>query len=83
MSTVDGRAPYTQAAAVTPHDTNPLPIGLPVKALWVGGAGSLIVRMARAQNTVTIAAVPAGTLLPIEVDLVKTGGTASSILALG
>jgi hypothetical protein len=70
------------AAAVTPHDTNPLSRGK-TAALYVGGAGALIVRMAGESADTTFAAVPAGTTLPIQVTHVRSTGTvATSIVAL-
>lgn len=50
------------------------------RAIWVGGAGDIAVRMVD-QTTGTIAGVAAGTLLPIRCDKVlSTGTTATSII---
>jgi hypothetical protein len=72
---------YRQVRAVTPSDTVNLPI--PTYALWVGGAGTLSVVNSEGQ-TIAIAAVPAGALIPITVTRVRaTGTSATAILALG
>ena len=70
---------YRSAVAVTPHDTNAIPTTL---ALYVGGAGGLKVDMAGG-GTVTFAAVPAGSVLPIQaVRVYATGTAATNIVAL-
>lgn len=52
------------------------------RGLWVGGAGDVAVRMADG-TTPTYSAVPAGTLLPYQVDQVlSTGTTATLIVAV-
>jgi hypothetical protein len=72
--------PYVDGAAVTPHDTNELTNVS--RALYVGGAGALVVVTLKG-TTVTLAAVPAGTELRLRVKQVKaTGTTATSIVAL-
>lgn len=69
------------AAAVTPHDTNAIRAG--AVALYVGGAGALVVRMRGEGSDTTFAAVPAGTTLPIQATHVRlTGTAATSIVAL-
>lgn len=69
-----------RAAPVTPSDSAKLQ--RTTKYVWVGGAGALSV-ITEGGNTVTLAGVPAGTLLPIEVQLVRsTGTTATNIVAL-
>jgi hypothetical protein len=74
-------APTRQFRAVTPHDTNPL-AGGPARSLYIGGAGD-VVALNEAGQAVTFAAVAAGTVLPIEVAVVKaTGTTATNIVAL-
>jgi hypothetical protein len=68
------------ALAVTPSDSTVIPI---TRALYVGGAGNLNVVMADDENTVLFTAVPAGTILPIQVSKVmSTSTTATSIIAL-
>lgn len=68
------------AKAVTPSDTVSMECG---RALYVGGAGDLTVVMREESNVVTFAAVPAGTVLPMQVRRVNaTGTTATNIVAL-
>lgn len=70
-----------KAIAVTKSDSTVLPDG--VRAVWVGGAGDVAVIMSGDTAAVTLAAVPAGTLLPIQVSKVmSTNTTATSIVAL-
>lgn len=68
-------------AALTPSDTmslNPAP-----RALYVGGAGDVSVVALRDSGPVTLAGVPAGSILPIQVRTVRaTGTTATDIVAL-
>lgn len=73
-------SPPENAAALRPSDT--VDLGVVTRALFVGEAGTLVVRMAGG-GVVTLANVPAGTMLPIRVDRVfATGTTAASILGL-
>lgn len=52
------------------------------RALWVGGAGDVAVRM-RDGSSATFVGVGAGTILPIRVDKVlSTGTTATSIVGI-
>lgn len=80
--------PAHDAVVVVPNDTTVIP---DTRGLYVGVTGNVTVRMADqtpapgggAGGTVTFASVPAGQILPIQVDKVLfTGTTASSILAL-
>ena len=72
--------PAVCAAAVTPHNTNELEVIS--RALYVGGAGDVKVKMLGDQE-VTFSAVPAGSILPIRVKQVfSTGTTATLILNL-
>lgn len=66
--------------AITPHDSTEL--ALTPKAVWVGGAGNLVVRLVDDSSDITISGVAAGTLLPIRPKLVKTTSTATLILGL-
>lgn len=54
------------------------------RALYIGGAGNVVVRLIDDQSTdVTLTAVPAGTVIPgAFVQVTKTNTTATSILAL-
>jgi hypothetical protein len=80
MARLDNTSPFIHGVAVTPNDNADL--AAPCLALFIGGAGALVVTMADGVD-VTFGAVPAGTLLPIRVRRVKSTGTvASSIVAL-
>ncbi len=71
--------PATTAAAVTPSDST----ALTSRAVWVGGAGDVSVRLSGATSTtVVFTAVPAGTLLPISVVRVMAATTATNINVL-
>ena len=65
------------AAAVTKSDTTIVDC----RSLYVGGAGDLVVTMARGGD-VTFVGVPAGTFLPVQVQKVKAATTATNIVAL-
>ena len=65
-------------AVVTPSDTTDLTY---CRALWVGGAGNLVVRCVDDTSSITLV-VPAGTLLPLFVQRVMAATTATSIVAL-
>ncbi len=76
---VNSTSPAHGAVAVTPNDSAVIPV---CRALYVGTAGNITVRMADGQDNVLFANVPVG-ILSIQVDKVYTTGTgASSILAL-
>lgn len=69
----------TDAYAVTPNNDADL-ADVP-RALWVGGGGNISLVMA--SGTVTLEAVPDGTLLPVRPSRVRaTGTTATAIVAL-
>ena len=73
-------APATRAVAVAPHDVNAIAVP---KALFVGGAGDLVVRGANDTGDVTFKNLAAGSVLPFRARFVRaTGTTASSIVAL-
>lgn len=72
--------PIENGFPVTPSDSTPL-IQV-TRALWVGTDGDVSV-ITRGNDTITLAGVKAGTLIPIRVTHVRfTGTTASSIVAL-
>lgn len=77
-------APASGAVAVSPSDSTDLTTNS--RALYVGGAGNLVVVMASESNAATIVtfpSVPAGTVLPIRVRRVmSTNTTASNIVAM-
>ena len=65
--------------AITPHDDTVLA----VQCLWVGGTGTLAVRFRdRPDTTVTLSAIPAGTLLPLDVVRVMAASTATLIIGM-
>ena len=66
--------------AITPNDSTEL--ALTPKALWIGGAGTVVVRLVDDSADITFSGVAAGTLLPIRPKLVKTTSTATAILGL-
>ena len=67
------------AAAVTTSDATVIP---KTRALWVGVAGNVAVRMAGDGSLVTLTGAAVG-ILPVQVDKVlSTGTTATTILAL-
>jgi hypothetical protein len=74
-------SPGYKGFTVTPHDTNELTFV--TRGVWVGGAGDLVVIFAGDSVAVTLVGVPAGTLLPIRVKIIKsTSTTATSIVGL-
>lgn len=78
--TADATVSARRAAAVVPSDATLLPD--PTRGLYVGSTGNVKVDMVSG-GTVTFTAVPAGVLLPIQVERVyATGTTATSIIAL-
>ena len=77
----DVDAPATRAFAITPHDSNALT--RTTRALWVGGAGNIALRMKDDTVDVTFSGIAAGTLLPVRVTHVRsTSTTATLILGL-
>ena len=81
-------SPALKFAAVTPSDSANLALGpnsMYARALYVGGAGNVTVVSAAddTETPVTFTAVPAGSILPIQVRAVmSTGTTATAIVAL-
>ena len=83
----NGTVSAHDAVAVTKSDATVIPT---TRALYVGATGNIAVRMADRSptlggdgTTVIFNSVPAGFVLPIQVDQVlSTGTTASSIVAL-
>ena len=73
-------APAREAAAVTPSDTVDLPFLS--RALYVGGTGTIVVRMAGG-GSVTFANAQAGSFLPIRAQGISaTGTTATGLVAV-
>ena len=71
--------PYRGSAAVTKSDATVIPV---TRGLYIGGAGTVVVRMAGDGSTATFTAVPVGTTLPIAVDQVLAATAATLIVAL-
>lgn len=72
---------FNQWRAITPSDTVDLP-GL-TEALWIGATGDIAVVMANNVMPVVIAAVPAGSWLPLTARRINaTGTTATGIVGL-
>ncbi len=73
-------APATYWRTVTPHDSNNIPLGC--RGIWVGGAGNLAA-VGQDGTVITIASVPAGTVVPIApIRINSTNTTATNIVAL-
>ena len=73
-------APAHGAAIVTKSDVTVIPV---TRALYVGGTGDLNLHFPDQNQTVLFSAVPAGTVLPVQVDQVlSTSTTATLIVAL-
>lgn len=73
-----GSDPGVSAFAITPHATdevNPIP-----RALYVGVAGNLTVRLMNDSADVLFVGVPAGTVLPIRPQYVRASGTTAGSL---
>lgn len=74
-------ATYSAFAAVSKSDSTLINC----RGIWVGGAGDIAVSISATATAVTIEAVPAGTLLPIELNggrIMSTNTSASKIVAL-
>jgi hypothetical protein len=82
FGTVDSvTAPARGPFAVTPHDSDALPI-IP-KALYVGTGGTLVVRGVDASADVTFRNVAAGQVLEVRARYIRaTGTTAADLVAL-
>lgn len=81
MARYDAFQQYNASAfggvAITKSDATVLSPFL--RALYVGGTGDVAVRMMDG-TTPTFSAVPAGTLLPIQVDKVLSTGTTATLM---
>lgn len=72
--------PATKVVAVTASDSTDL---TGARGLYVGGAGNVVVRCVHSPDTsVTLAAVPAGSIIPVQVTRVMAASTATNIVAL-
>jgi hypothetical protein len=71
--------PATTAVAVTPSDST----ALTSRAVWIGGAGNLSVRLSGATSTtVVFTNIPDGSLLPLSVVRIMAATTATNIVVL-
>jgi len=70
--------PASSGFSITPSDSTDLPET--VRALYVGTGGNLSVRMLSGE-TLTLANVPAGSLLPLRVTRVFANATTASAIA--
>jgi hypothetical protein len=76
-----GFAAFTNAVAVTPSDTTQVKC----RAIYVGGAGNVAVKMVPGGTAVTFTAPPVGTILPLEINdgqIMSTNTTATLLIAL-
>jgi hypothetical protein len=67
--------PASNTAAIAPSNSSPLQYV--TRALWIGGAGSLAIVDASGNST-TFVGVPAGVMLPIRCQQVRSTGTSCS-----
>lgn len=73
--------PYANSFAITPNDTTPL--AEITRAVYVGGAGNIVVKLENDSTAVTLTAVPVGALLEIRASLIMaTGTTATNLIGL-
>lgn len=72
--------PYVNGAAVSPHDTNELTYV--TRAIYIGGAGNIVL-VTVGGDTLTLIALPVGTVFPVRAKIIKnTSTTATNIVAL-
>jgi len=74
-------ASYGSAIAVTPSDTTPISC----RAVYIGGAGAIAVKMSDSATAVTFTAPVLGTILPLAIEggrILATGTVATLIVAL-
>ena len=75
------QTPAVRSFAITPHDTNALTED--TRALYVGGAGTVVMKLTGDSSSVSFVGVPAGAILPVRARVVlSTGTTATSIVGL-
>jgi hypothetical protein len=69
---------FARAFAITPSDTDKLQ---QCEAIFVGGAGDVIVQMSGSTTSITFTA-PAGAILPIKAQRVMAATTATALVGL-
>ncbi len=74
----DNTVPAVDAVAVTPSDTVNISAN-PCRALYVGGAGTVVAVMASG-NTATFAGVLAGSILPFQITRVNNTSTTATLM---
>jgi hypothetical protein len=77
--TTEAIAPAAGYAAVTKSDTTDLG---PVRALYIGGAGDVVVSTGLTGSGVTFTATQAGSVLPVNCRRVMAATTATNVVAL-
>lgn len=74
-------APHTECAALTPNDVTAQPTG--VRAIYVGTAGNITLRLWNDTADTVFTAVPAGTVLRVCPRFIRaTGTTAGAIVGM-
>lgn len=66
-------------ASVTPSDTVMLPNGV-CRALWVGGAGNIVLLAEDDSAAVTLSGVAAGTVVPVRARRVNSTSTTATLI---
>ena len=74
------QSPASSAFAITPNDSEEFAVV--TRGIYVGGAGTVVAKLASASSTVTFSSVPAGAVLPIRAKLVTTASTATNLVGL-
>lgn len=74
------QAPASSAFEITPNDSEEFLVV--TRGIYVGGAGTVVAKLASDSSTVTFSSVPAGAVLPIRARLVTTASTATNMVGL-
>lgn len=72
-------SPSAAFAAITPGDAA---LPGPTRAIYVGGAGTLVLTPLGGGADVTFQGLPAGTILPVQATHVKATSTATNLVGL-
>jgi len=73
-------APAKHAFPITPQANSDLPMA--AKALYVGGAGDVVLRAVDSQEDVTFFNVASGTILPVRIRAIRDTSSASNFVGL-